>query len=242
METTDITAFFTPVQGIIVYQNKSKAQWDSPEYYLENRSILKGENGELQFSEGQPLQKKTLASLGEALAKESTEQYTFKGLIPDNLLFFDRQTTGNRFIWYVPPKEHHFFFTDNLKIPDGQIKTPLLIFEAHNNRLSVYATKTKRKPTLATKLFNAPFHNVYSSGNICLGNGKRGKKKLKYYSDVLQSWEKLFWSTAFSHINHNPIKGNLNMLYKKLIETKEPFPTKVLKPSLYKNLQALIEK
>ena len=239
MNAMDISARYLPVQSIIIYKSSDAVQWNSREYYLESHDIEFDENGNTFLLEGKPLQKRTLAGLGEILAKQTTDQLQCKGIIPENLVYFNQRPGNTTLIWFAPAKQHQMYFTKGLHLPNGRAYTPSLLFVAHNNRLYIFATKTKKKPTLSTKLYRAPFHNISNDGSVCLGNGKRSEKKYKYFNEVMASWETVFWATEFSAIHGIPVKGNPNTLWKHLIETGELFPNGKLIESQYKTLQEL---
>ena len=93
--------------------------------------------------------------------------------------------------------------------------------------MRLYAFKGKR-PT--DKLYQPPFMNKGSNSG-CLGNAKVKKPEDRTFDNIIAYWEKMYWNSEFSHIlGGNPIKGNLAVLTKELIETGKPFPTDVLVP------------
>ena len=224
---------YVPKQAIIVHVSRDN------HYYLESHRLFYKENGEIQLLEGRPLQKATIQGIVNSLAKENPTDLKCKGLLPDNLLYFEQSTDNPTLMWYIPAKKHYLHFTGSLAIPSGEAYTPSLIFLLKNKTLHIYSYKTSGKPSPTTKLYKAPFHNVGDFGVVCLGNATR-PKNLKTFDEALMSWEKIWWNTEFSAIHGTPISGNLNLLWKKLIRTGEKFPKSVLIPGKYSTLNKLI--
>lgn len=108
---------------------------------------------------------------------------------------------------------------------------PRLIFKATKNQLSVYALKETRRPTAKTKLYYAPFFNVYESGSVCMGTVGIKVAKAESLEEFIQLWETLFFNSYFSHLldDYNPVKENIVSLWKDLIDTDKPFPNEQLK-------------
>lgn len=70
-----------------------------------------------------------------------------------------------------------------------------------------------------------------AENSVCLGNAKVEKPEERTFENVIAYWEKMYWNSEFSHIlGDNPVKGNLAVLTKELIETGKDFPTDVLVP------------
>ena len=86
---------------------------------------------------------------------------------------------------------------------------PTLVFKIQENVLYVYAAKTDNVDA-NTKLFKAPFHNVYDDGSICMGNAKI--KKSFEINKIMKNYEDAFFLSKFTHLQSqgSPIKGNLN--------------------------------
>ncbi len=241
MDTINLSFRYKPIQGIIIYQSGHTEQWSRGQYYLESHDIRLDENGAPILLEGKPLRKSTLVSLAKALSSQTTDHLKCRDILPSNLLYVNQEPGNNILIWYVPAKKHYLYFTEQLNIPNGEASVPTLIFVANENRLSIFATKTKGKPSLRTKLYKAPFHNVGDQGNICLGSGKRDKNRLQYFDEVMTSWEKVFWATEFSEIHGKPAGKNINLLWKHLISSDDKFPNDVLLPSPFITLEDLLK-
>lgn len=215
-----ITDIYHPYAAIIAYKTESTCDGD---YYLEKRDIVNGVMGA-----GKPLTEEVLAKMVKSVASSNPQlDKSLYGVIPENVLYCDTRMDGSKLVWYHGPEERNVFFIRELNIPNGKMKVPGLLYIVHNGSLSIYAFKGKKpKGTL----YRAPFMNT--TDNVCLGSAKVQKPTERTFVNVMDWWEKMFWLSEFSHLSGgNPIKGNLALLTKRLIETGEPFPTDVLIPA-----------
>ena len=108
-----------------------------------------------------------------------------------------------RVIWWSAPKKRAMFFKQSDlagKTFDGKgtLACPGLVFMASHNDLRVFALRGSNRPTKDTPLCQAPFFNVWASGQVCIGNSIRPGK-----SDALQidKWEETFFGSNFTHPN-----------------------------------------
>ena len=221
--TERMSATYTPKMAIIVYQEEE----GSHSTYLEQRDIVAGKMGA-----GRPLSKKCIAEIITALAEDNDEiEKGFHGVIPKTLIYADTTTGHTKLVWYNPPSERNMFFVEALGIPEGKIKLPGILYVVENNTLSVFAFKGKSPNN---RLYNAPFFNIYQNGKVCLGSAKAKKPSRLTYVEAIEYWEKLFWSSEFSHlIGGSPVEGNLAVITKQCIESGKPFPVDVMKLSKF---------
>jgi len=212
---------YHPYAAIIAY--KTDDEQSERSYYLEEREIRKGKMGV-----GKPLTSNMLASIISKVQHSAKQLDTgLCGAVPHNVLYCDTRVGRDKLVWYNGPEEHYVYFSKSLNIPNGKMKVPGLLYVVNNNRLSLYAFKGK-KPT--KDLYMAPFMNT-STEYVCLGNAKIKKPTERTFSNVIAYWENMFWKSEFSHIlGKNPVKSNLAVLSKHLIESGEAFPTKELVP------------
>lgn len=153
-----------------------------------------------------------------------------KGILSTTVLSINPSGQG-KVIWYSKPQKRHLFFIDKLGITSGVAHLPTLVWKATKNQLSVYALKGTRRPTLKTKLYYAPFFNVYKNGSVCMGTVNIKVAKSSSLEEFILEWETHFFNSYFSHLldNYNPIQGNLVSLWQDVITTNKPFPKDVLK-------------
>ena len=228
---------FTPKRAIIVYEQKIDNS--SNEYYLENRRVKKTKEG-YKMMEGTPLKAETLINIASTIQNSESNFIYSKGLLPKNLLYWGRDNFNDVLIWYVKPSLRMLNFSKNLDLGELIVNLPTLIFKLNGSELSVFASKAKT-PSIRSRIYSAPFHNVYDSGSICMGTAF--VKKSKEISEIMKANEDAFFKSTFTHLHSqgSPIKGNLNTLLKELDKTAEDFPLKVLKKcNEFKNLNDLI--
>jgi PRTRC genetic system protein B len=108
-----------------------------------------------------------------------------------------------RLMWWSPPKKRSLFFktsahnkgTFNGK---GICPCPGLVFMATDKSLYVYAFKGTDAPTADSALYQAPFFNVWSSGQVCVGNATLPRDGQR---DNIDAWERMFFGSHFTHPN-----------------------------------------
>lgn len=218
--TKDLTACVKPELAVIVYRYKGD-DGDSS-YYLERRDI--DDSGKM--GAGIPLTEDCISGMVRSFS--STDRLVVHGDIPINMLYADCRHGREKYVWYRKPEKRNIFFTEDLEIPSGLVSVPGLVYKVENKDLYVFSYVAKRL-TSKTRLYRAPFFNVYDSGKICLGNAKIRKPQECTYSGIMEYWEDMFWKSEFSHLlGPNPVCSNLSSLYKKLINTDKAFPVEEL--------------
>jgi PRTRC genetic system protein B len=208
---------YKPIQSIIVHKSDS-------DYFIESSEIAKID-GKYMTTGYKPLKVDTLKAIAFHFAAEKVNILQFDSFIPDNILYYNCTFNSNTVIWFSPKRKQHLFFKKGLTIPGGIAEVPNLIFKVNHNNLSVWAVL--EKPTARTELYQAPFHNVNSSGQVCLGNVKI-KERFSCIEELITQYETAFWKSEFSEVHGTPIKGNINLLWKDLIVNQKPFPEEVL--------------
>lgn len=214
--TTNITTLMKPKAALVVYHTEGAY---ADKYHVEVRSI--GEDD--RMGAGKPVTMEFLT----ALAGSFSESYsnTPHGKIPENLLYCNPKKGFEKYVWYNMPCTRVMYFKDSLKIDSGEYCIPGVVYVLNKNELYVYSFKGS---TLFddTKLFRAPFFNVYTNGNVCQGYPKIDYPQNPSFSDFTEYWEKRFWLTEFSHLNGgNPTKKNLITVTK---SSKESFDESML--------------
>ncbi|TWI20307.1 PRTRC system protein B [Sphingobacterium siyangense] len=215
---------YHPQSALVFYQTKGSAKDTYVEYFDMDR------NG--APINAHPLTVREASQLAKALkmAKQEKEP-TLKptGIISNNMLHLD--AIKGKAIWFTKGMKREMFFSQSLEIPKGIANVPPLLWVANRQSLYVFALKTDRRPTEKTKLYNAPFFNVYENGNVCMGNVDIRIKKTASLEEFTKAWEDYFFNSYFSHLmnSYNPIKGNCVMLWEELINNRGAFPKEVLK-------------
>ena len=151
-----------------------------------------------------------------------------QGVLSNQVLYFD--PNGNKVVWFTKATQRELYFIESLGIPKGKANVPPMLWVANRNGLAVFALPNRRRPTINTKLYNAPFFNVYEDGNVCMGTVDVRIKKTASLEEFINKWEGFFFNSYFSHLmhGHNPINGNCVSLWENLIATGDAFPMEVL--------------
>jgi len=100
------------------------------------------------------------------------------GLLPPNVLWWKQNSKGEEIAIYVPPHTRLLAVETKVMSAPERYKIPLpgLIFLCTPSQTPyVYAVK-KRPEGPESKLYNAPFFNVYSNGGTCAGTNKSPDK------------------------------------------------------------------
>lgn len=213
--TQMLSTVYKPELAIMVYHGGDK------KYYLESHTV----NEEGHLMEGKPLLQETLDGIVDVFFDERKSRVQIGGYIPDNLLQYDVLPGGKyRMVWYRPAEERVLHFSTALHMPSGKAWAPAMLYVAENKSLAVYALKSDARPKQNTQLYKAPFHNIYSNGNVCLGSAKTKKPDHNTYEAHMRYWEDMFWLSEFTHLNGNgnPTRTNLTNIWKKLINSKRP--------------------
>ena len=181
-----------------------------------------------------------LSSLFQSAEELKTGYLRSRGIMPGKVLYVNPQLTGFA-VWYTPPQEVPLFFAPALGIRSGRGKVPAMIWKADRNELKVYALKGNRKPCSRTKLYHAPFFNIYQDGRVCMGTVRIAVNEDVRLEDFMVQWENYYWNSYFSHLlsDFNPVTENIVQLWQAQVSTANPFPTQLLKTTNY-TLQHLL--
>lgn len=218
-------------QAILLYGMKSA----SVEYATLHR-VSDGGQGQPMIGAGVPMTRDTLLMIARSLAASSRRS---QGILPPNILSFG----VNHTVWYVPPHERTVFFDckEGVGKRAGKTPHPALIFAVCRNEWSVFAIKTRQRPTAATKLYNAPYMNVWKEGGICTGSTPLPNESV---AETVDQWVQAFFDSNFSHPNHDKVvryEGGCHAFWKDALDGKyRKFPNAVLTNSATKTLGDLV--
>lgn len=229
-----LTTTYKPLQVISVYKSTQES------YYLESTPIYELA-GKITYGASSPLSKATIGYLGEYFYKEGKQSFSSKKLLPKNLIYTENKTMSTTLVWYLKKSRQPLCFSPSLGIQAGLAWVPNLLFVAQGTILSVYAYK-EEEIDLQTELYKAPFHNIYADGKVCMGNTRIEGVSGVEYADAIKTWQNLFFNSEFSHLLSplSPTVSNINLLWKRLIETGEGFPQEELTAHKYSSVQTLI--
>lgn len=223
MDIPSVLRAYQLYQAIFVY--KPVEQDASFSFYVETHPV-ENKDGVPLLLEGKPLSINTINELVKVFAdKKINEKLIPLELIPQELLYFSPQREC--VIWHIPAEKRCLFFSKNLNIPSGEYFCPALLFSANGMKsLKVFALKSNNRPSLKSKVYIAPFFNIYEDGKVCTGNVKIPKQTPDVPS-VIRFWEKAFFNSEFSEsIGFRRVvkSGNLAILWRKMMREQSRFP------------------
>jgi PRTRC genetic system protein B len=183
---------------IIMYQDVSAG---SAQGVAMIHNVLRDENGRPVAGSGDPLPKKAMIAALQSLTSVS-EHYT-PAFLPENMLAHDPRVMA----WWTPVQRRPIFFRTGTAIDkrlDGRHVThPALMFIARPpvggiDQLRVYALIDNCRPVPESRLYRAPYFNLYDSGLMCSGTAKLPDSP---HVSNLAEWESAFFETSFVHTN-----------------------------------------
>jgi PRTRC genetic system protein B len=188
---------------------------------------------------GVPATPETLARLLAPVARSMV----FTGFLPERLLAIG----PGAIVWWCPPSPRTIWFRSDGKgstigTTHGRVEHPGLVFAAARGRWYVFAVKGTSRPTPETKLWRAPYFNVWADrGEVCVGN-----VKLPGTTDhtAIADWERAFFESRFTHPNPGfriRFRGGGYAFWRHRLDAApgSPFPARVLYPA-GKTLEGLV--
>jgi len=238
--TNNFCNTYQPVKALLICQKQIQNEsGEEQSIYVESYDIGKHGNpiNAHPLTYRETLQLSSLFQVAEEL---KTGYLRSRGVMPGKVLYVNPQLSGYA-VWYTPPQEVPLFFATALGITSGRGKVPAMVWKAGRNELKVYALKGNRKPDGRTKLFHAPFFNVYQDGRVCMGTVRINITEAARLEDFMGQWESYFWNSYFSHLmgEFNPVTENIVQLWQGQVSTGNPFPTSIIKPTNF-TLQNLL--
>ncbi|MFH6987923.1 PRTRC system protein B [Flavobacterium collinsii] len=231
METTnnitkDFGTLYYPKSALVFYQSKGS----NTDVYVEHFDMDKNGNP----VNAHPLTVREASALANSLQTEKEKNTAFlksEGILPSDILHIHPNTEKGTVVWYTKAKQRQLYFVDGLQIPNGIASVPPMIWYASKNSLTVFALASDRRPTVKTKLYHAPFFNIYEDGKVCMGTVSTDINNSASLEEFTRSWEHYFFNSYFSHLlgTNSPVKGNCVALWKSLVNSYKPFPKEVLK-------------
>jgi PRTRC genetic system protein B len=229
MITNENIENFKPVQAVVVFKRHHD------EFYLQTHDIE-----DHKLKEGKPFHREQLQELAIALNAKSFSGITLKGMLPNNVMYYQPSLSGAKFVWYIPRSKRHIKFKQTLKIKSGECFLPGLVFAVNDKTLHVFAIKGTGKPKASTPLFHAPFFNIMGGASVCMGTTAETNKKA-FLEEEIDRWERRFFGSNFTHSPNTLAKGfNMHKLYRSLVSGKR-FPEKCLARAEYKTLGDFIK-
>lgn len=149
------------------------------------------------------------------------------GYLTENVL----AASASGIIWYLKPSTRHVRFScsreaNPIGTRAGITPHPGLIFYAGEREWRVFAYKGSKRPTPDTKLYQAPYFNVWEQGKICVGSVQLPDR---FDVAAVEHYEAAWFDSIFTHPNQNKLtsyKGGDYQLWADLLDGKhKSFPT-----------------
>lgn len=209
-----------PRQSITVYHDDKRQA-----FYLERREI-KRVNGTYQLLAPTPLPDSVFREISKSFIASNLEM-DFAGIIQPHILFAAKRNGQPVVMWYRPPMKRTLNFSSALSIKgDSFVNVPATLYLVNGPKLYVYALAGGDRPDAATKLYKAPFFNIYTNGNVCLGTAAVGRKG-KTYEEEVERFERAFYMAEQNGGQSiDNCKTPLPQLWSRLIKNKAAFPSK----------------
>jgi PRTRC genetic system protein B len=184
-------------------------------------------NGGATILPGRPMTAFAVARLARRLTKRWQG-----GFIPAMLLYQD----SGAIAWWVPPAKRRIWFRcAGGELGAGErsevVSHPGLVFCVSTTRKwYVWAIKGRERPSEGTKLFRAPYFNVWDGGQICVGNVDLPERAT---AEKIEEWTGAFFDSWFTHPNvRNGLvqyRGGAYTFWRDMLNGKHPeFPETVL--------------
>lgn len=239
MDNNNTNITLKPTKALIIYEGKKTY---NQEYYIESREI-KSVGGKYHMTSPIPLSENTLKDIAKSyMQKNSAEIH--HGFISEHILYGKSDPGKLVMIWYRPSAKRVLNFSAGLKIKGkSEVTVPATIYVLLNSKLYIYALGSDKRPDAETKIFNAPYFNIYEDGNVCLGSAQIGKHKADTYEGEAERFERAFYLAEQNHgQNKDQSKTDPEKLWTSLIKNKKPFPiTELIPHKKYKTVKHLLE-
>lgn len=166
---------------------------------------------------GVPITLDQLAEIAEIAARKTS----YRGFVHERVVYF----APNMLAWWVPACTRRVWFKSADKIGEraGDANHPPLVFIVNRDSWSVFALRENERPRPTTKLYTAPYYNVWENGEICEGNVKTPEN---IGSESIKPFEDAFFRSRFTHSNNERLihrRGGAERLWLDLLDGAE-FP------------------
>jgi PRTRC genetic system protein B len=170
-----------------------------------------------------------------ALLQRSVDPKRFFSFVDARVLY-----SGPSFlVWWTPPRRRSIHFADHRDDVHGTVidaPHPGLVWMVNStdphNPLWMAAFKGRQRPTENTRLYLAPYFNLWDDGQVCQGSGVI--PSFTGDAPTMDAWEESFFNSAFTHPNaKNVVKHPHDVVgfWREQLQTPTTrFPTSALRP------------
>lgn len=240
MNSQVINTQVSPKVVITVYADKAHNN-----QFLEERKV-RMIKGKAELMAPMPVTEESIKRISDLYRKQEGEHMTL-GLIEEHLLFASNKGTCS-VMWWRPAGLKALNFKDKLiKITKGAQRTwpiPATLWLVHSGELFIWALADDSRPDGKTKLYNAPFFNIYEDARVCLGTAPIGRERSLTFSGEAARYERGFFLAEQNGGDQiNRAKSQLPVLWTGLAG-KRVFPSKreLLPHKKYPTVYDLIKK
>jgi len=210
---------FKPSKVLKVYSSASK-------HYIEIHNVYPDKD-KYKLGAGSPLTKNVMKKLMSSCMDVTETQSNDIKMFDSSILYCVPEKYKRVIVWWRPAKAINMSFTNILK--DGEIWMPPMLFIVQHDNLSIFAMKENRRPTLHTKLYNAPLLNNVTDNKMCWGSVNISIDASADVNTEVQAWENKLWFSRFAHAGSlKSTNTDIIKLYKSLLNTRKKFPIKEL--------------
>lgn len=166
---------------------------------------------------GAPITLDQLADIADLAAQKTS----YRGFMHDRVVYL----APNMIAWWVPACTRRVWFKTKDAIGEraGEANHPPLVFMVSKSNWSVFALRENARPSSSTRLYTAPYYNVWENGEICEGNVKTPDS---INTDSIKPFEDAFFRSRFTHSNNPRLihrRGGAERLWLDLLDGAE-FP------------------
>ncbi len=225
----------SPTQVITIYNDRRKNT-----YYLEHRHV-KNQGGRLTLQAPTPMGEDVFRNIAQAFIKTRAANVRFDGLIPEHILYGHSRLGITVVIWYRPAMSRLLNLSAHKG--DATAEVPATLYVLKDKSLYIYALIDSKRPGLESRLYNAPFFNIYQDGRVCLGSARVGKKTSTFEGEAERYERAFYMAEQSSFADSDKCKTPLKRLWEQLIKSKKPFPAKaeLIQHPKYRTLGGLIQ-
>jgi PRTRC genetic system protein B len=229
---------FRPILNLVVFRNDDDSY--STRFYIEKRRIY----GDKTLGPAMPLDKRTLMSLVTEFSKEMESKIYLDRVIDNRIVYINQRPNREFLIWKYSLNQANLFFADGTNILSGLYSIPNLLFMISSyGTVSVYAYKgIKDNVTDGTELFQAPFLNTGSGGNVCMGDVTINIKQSISAIALMKKVENRFFASKFTHTSGKIVLGSVQYLFDHHLGAQNPFDEEILIPLKIKVKSLIDEK
>lgn len=217
------SAPFRAHHAILLYGDGSSKSFASV------HDVTEDEHGDLCVEAGVPASVKGLRTLFATLEPGKFERPSLQGV--------EILSSGAEWLvwWFRPQARRVWFDARQIGQKCAIVPQPGLVFSVSPLGWQVFALATPSRPRSRTKLYQAPYYNVWSGGKICEGSAHVPKGDERKDPEA---WEKAFFESRFTHPNVHEkdrlvkYRGGPVRFWQHMLSGKfEAFPKEVLVPT-----------